>query len=226
MEPTYDFDVSLLSYEEWINYFFERRLLKKGEFFSEVFCPQGTTWRVGRPERIVEYLTRLCLGFTELGRTYSLEQINQGIWASIGGELDLSQSIWKAKVPLTERLSCIHSMVRPYADYLQGHPVSVMENCFFMWFDMVCHGFWSVIGREKTYEALTPEEKRLLDALFETLCAILSLDDERCQSASLHGLGHLRHPGVKARVQQFIEVHRGSDFDLGWVEACRDGTVM
>ena len=230
MELTNDFDVSLLSYEEWIDYFFGQRLLnpddaerepfsKEPEFFINAFCPQGHILEVSRPEKIVEYLTRLCDGFSELGKKYSLPQLNQGIWAIIGPAFALGDLLWKPTIPLADRLICIRSMRRPYIDYVDGHDAPVMENCFSMWFDMV-------LGWRESYTDLAADERSLLDTFFETLCAILELNDERCQSYALHGLGHLCHPARAARVQQFIDAHQGEDLNLEWLHECRDGTVM
>ena len=79
-----------------------------------------------------------------------------------------------------------------------------------------------------SYDELEENEKKVADAMLETLCEILALDDERCQQYALHGMGHLHHPQVRAVVQAFIDKNSGEwDEDaLRWVESCRDGTVM
>jgi hypothetical protein len=81
---------------------------------------------------------------------------------------------------------------------------------------------------EGDVENLNPDERRLLDCMFETLSRILLLDDPRTQRFALHGLGHLHHPQVKTLVQRFIDENRHEFTPEGitWLEKCRDGSVM
>src|SRR5262245_54869637 len=74
-------DVSRLSYEDWLRFFFDRRLLKGGERFEDAFF-EGIDpfWKPSEPARVVGHLCQLCEEFRELGDRYSLPQINQGIW--------------------------------------------------------------------------------------------------------------------------------------------------
>jgi hypothetical protein len=85
---------------------------------------------------------------------------------------------------------------------------------------------WAQVG--VSYAELPNEAQSVADAMLDSLCSILRLPDERCQSYALHGLGHLRHPKARAVVQKHIQVHRGgwSPEMLAWAESCRDGTVM
>ncbi len=221
-------DVSKFSYEEWLEFFFDRRILGEHEYFPEAFCPEYDDFEVFDPSRVIAYLRRLFTEFREVGKQHTLRQINQGIWAIFGGAMfDLQQCLWAPSVPLKARLGCIHAMRHPYADFLAGHPAEVMENCFYMWWDFIGKSFWRR-GSLPYYARLDDEHKALLDAMLETLCAILELPDARCQSSALHGLGHLHHPGARDVVQRFIDHHRteSSPDDIKWLEECRDGTVM
>ena len=116
----------------------------------------------------------------------------------------------------------------PYLDFVAGHPAAVMENAFDMWWDMLMGSFWSYRGFHHDYARLNPSNQAILDAVFETLDAILGSSDERCQGCALHGFGHLHHPGVAARVDAFIESHAPelTPDELAWLKQCRDGTVM
>lgn len=221
-------DVSTLAFDEWLRFFFDRRLLAPAESFDEAFCGGGVLFRVAHPDRIVNCLTRMCRDFAEVGRRYSLPLLNQGIWAMFGPDFELQQNIWNRSVALEERLACLESMRIPYLEFVAGHPVHLMENAFEMWWHMVLASFWSRHPSPTDYSRLDADDRALLDRAFETLDAMLEPDDDRCQAYALHGLGHLHHPRVAARVQLFIDANISEITPDGllWVEQCRDGTVM
>jgi hypothetical protein len=222
-------DVSELDLEEWLRFFFERRLLASHESFTGAFCPNDVLLQTAHPLRIVEHLDALCTRFAEIGRRYPLQQINQGIWAMLSaGEFELQRNLWSSTIPLESRLACIRSMRVPYLGFVAGHPATTMENCFDMWWDLLLGSFWSQHGSHYDYGRLNSAEQRIVDAVFETLDAVLNDTDSRCQGYALHGLGHLHHPGVPGRVGRFIEDHRGelTQVELKWLEQCRDGIVM
>ena len=221
-------DVSLLSYDEWLRFFFGQRILAEEEYFGDAFCSDYIFFDASNPTKVVSYLQRLCAEFCTIGQKHSLPQLNQGIWAILGPDFELQQYLWQRSTPLSERIACIRSMLHPYADFVAGHSASVMENCFEMWWDMVLGSFWSQPGCARDYASLDSEGRSLLDAAFDTLCTILALSDERCQMYALHGLGHLQHADVALTVQRFIDSHR-EEFPaegITWLEKCRDGTVM
>jgi hypothetical protein len=43
------------------------------------------------------------------------------------------------------------------------------------------------------------------DVIFETLNRILRLDSVPCQTAALHGLGHLHHPDTERVIEQYLQ---------------------
>jgi hypothetical protein len=45
------------------------------------------------------------------------------------------------------------------------------------------------------------------DVMLETLADILFLDSQFCQTAALHGLGHLHHPETQALIQRYRADH-------------------
>jgi hypothetical protein len=228
IEPP-NWDLCRLSYEGWLRFFFERRLLGHGESFDDTFCPgYDPFWRASEPALMVRYVCQLCDDFRDIGGRYSLRHLNQGIWAMFSCPFELQACLWDQSVPLPDRLRCIAAMRRPYIDFVAGHPAPVMENCFQMWWDLVLGSFWKREGFGSDPAQLSVQSKALLDTAFETLCAILEVPDERCQEYALHGLGHLHHPQVASIVQRFIEVHRSElePGELAWLEQCRDGTVM
>ncbi len=231
------FDLSQLTFEEFVSFFFNHDIEKEEYWYQEAALQNFNDFDdkgVSSPAVIVEHMTRLFTEFSAVASRYSLPQINTGIWAMFGyGGFRLEKHLWLPAVPLGERLSCIRSMYFVYSDYVAKSTVEVMENCFDMWWDTVASGFWEQMTFDLKIDegdvlSLKAEHRALLDAMFETLSRILALPDPRTQGFALHGLGHLHHPGVRDLVQHFLDDHR-EDFTpegIQWVERCRDGTVM
>jgi len=227
-----DFDISALSYDEFVEYFFTAS--GTGAFRLD---PNGNEYIFARnyePQVTLRHLTRLCTEFLQLSERLSQESLCIGITGILSHAFfELQRILWDHAVPLEQRVHCIRSMYRVFADYVANCKMEVMENCFFMWWELVCNSFWSERTDTwkiplKKYEELSGEDRALLDAMFETLVQILNLDDDRSKSAALHGMGHLHHPGVRRVVQEFITAHsHGLPPDgLKWLEDCRDGSVM
>ena len=190
---------------------------------------------VKNPERLLEHFTKLCLHFPEIAAHYTLQQIDQGIWFLLSEPIRCGAYFANPAIPSKLKDACIRSMFNVYSRFVGKSKIEVMENCFDMWWDLICKAYWSELkyGRATTAgkvdsESLTAENKFVLDAMLETLTKILQLQDDRCIGYALHGLGHLHHPDVKAVVQNFINQNRDRIPKEGllWVEACRDGTVM
>src|SRR4051794_19740570 len=222
-------DVSELDFEAFLRFFFARPLLAPGQAFTQTFCSEYVFFRAAEPRRLVAHLHAICAGFRSVGQRYALKHLNQGIHAMFSpAGFELQLALWNDAVPLDERLACLQSMRLPYLEFVADHPAPVMENAFDMWWDMVLRSFWSGKGFHHEYQRLDANDKANLDTMLDTLDAILDSDDERCQRYALHGLGHLHHPRVAPRIDQFIEAHAHAlaARDLEWVKACRDGTVM
>jgi hypothetical protein len=222
-----NFDLSALTFDQFERFFFDRRVLdpREGSFF-DAFCPGFSSFASSSPSNTVEMLHRLMSDFAKIGSNYSLGQINQGIWAMFGPTIEIQEHLWLDSVNLSLRQQCIRAMIVPYRDFVCGHTAEQMENCFDMWWDMIAHAFWGDINYSGS--SLTDDNRAVLNAMFETLCEILSLPDPRCQQYALHGLGHLQHPDVSKVVQKFIDENREDlhPQTLAWIERCRDGNVM
>jgi hypothetical protein len=232
MEPQFSFDISALEYEDFILYFFTN---SRGDLWN--IDPDGNEFvipKISHPEVIVRHLTKFCVGFRELAEGLSLETLDRGINGMLSSAFfQLQRALWNDTVDIRDRIGCIRSMYRVFADFVSARKVEVLENCFYMWWDQVCTSFWFEQTYHKklkaeNYSLLSSSDKKLVDAMFETLVDILKLEDDRTKSCALHGLGHLQHPGVRKAVQDFIDLHRSNlDKDgLSWLEQCRDGTVM
>ena len=222
-------DVSKLDFEGFIRFFFARPPLGPGESFTLTFCPDNTLSQLADPRRVVTHLGAMCTAFRDIGQRFDLTQLNQGLWAMFSaGEFELQRTLWDNAVPLADRVACLRSMRVPYLEFVAGHPAPVMENVFDMWWDMLLSSFWSQRDVHRDYARLDSNDRAILDAVFETLDAILANDDPRCQRFALHGLGHLHHPRVPERVTRFMQVHANElePADVAWLEQCRDGKVM
>jgi hypothetical protein len=233
------FDLSLLSFDEFVSLFFDHDLVVEEFWYQDpAFINSSSMFDDDRgmssPAVVIEHMSRLFTNFAASVSAFSLPQVNAGIWAMFGPTpFVLHEHLWLPSAPLSVRLSCIGSMYFVYSEYVAKSQVHEMENCFYMWWDLVASGFWNYLDfTEKVPEGdvarLNPERRALLDSMFNTLSKILLLPDERVQGCALHGLGHLHHPGVRSLVQKFLDAGRAkmSSEELRWVEQCRDGTVM
>jgi hypothetical protein len=236
-------DLAQFTYEELITFFFDR-LAPEATEHTGSFTAEGAECAWSRPETAVSFLTRMCRNFAEISRKYSLGQVNQAIWMVIGADFDLIDHLWDNTVPLNDRLECIRSIYVVYSDFVSKSDVEIMENCFYMWWDLMADSFWrqpdffdhgginegrsSMKVEQGEISKLDGNSRALLDAMFETLQRSLDLPDGRAQQFALHGLGHLHHPGVRELVEKYIDEHRNqlTADALKWVEQCRDGEVM
>ncbi len=230
---TENFDISSLNYEDFLLYFFTNPNSQKWD--ENAAGEQYWMSEIKQPQNIVSYLTRMCVGFGELAKNIPIETLDAGLVGMLAPAYFLLQStLWSDSVPLNERTRCVDSMYRVFADFVCVSSVKVLPGSFYMWWDHICTAFWFDQTYHKKlagehYADLGSHDKKLVDAMFETLSKILVLDDDRTRGCALHGLGHLYHPGVTLLVQQFIdslpEASKTTE-SLHWLEQCRDGKVM
>jgi hypothetical protein len=233
-----DLDLSLLTFQEFTAFFFARAVVPDDEQFDYFLTDlRGQKYYESMPssrEVLVNHLTKLFSGFGQIARAYTLPQVDQGVWGIWGAKLRLNEFLFDPSVQLTSRLSRIRSMYHVYSDYvskLEREPDEEKESGFYMWWDLILHGFWdssrpTIAG---TYRGdaskLDPESRVSLDVLYETQTRILAIPNRASQRSALHGLGHLYHPHVHDAVQHFIDAN-SSGFSLKWLEQCRDCNVM
>jgi hypothetical protein len=224
------FDPSTLSYKEFIEYFFTK---PTGELW--ILDPDGKEFilhALSHPETILRYLTHFFVEFRQSADRLPLETLDDVITGMVGAaNFELQSVLWNNSLDLNDRIQCIRSMYRVFADFVCNCEVEVLVGCFYMWWDNICSSFWFEKTRSvptEDYNLLGEQDHALLDAMFGTLAEILKLDDDRTKYCALHGLGHLHHPEVRSVVQEFIDDRRPQlePSDLSWLEKCRDGTVM
>jgi len=231
-------DLSFLTFDEIAAFFFAREVVSGDEqynyFLTDLHGKKYFESVPSSPEVLVNHLTKLFAQFGQIASKYTLAQIDQGVWGMWGAKLQLYELLFGPPVPLTSRLDCIRSMYHVYSDYvskLEREPDPEIESGFYMWWDLILHGFWNssrpVMAGAYRGDAskLDAESRVLLDVLFETLTRILAIPNRASQQSALHGLGHLYHPHGYDAVQRFIDTNP-SGFSLEWLEQCRDCSVM
>jgi len=230
-------DLSSESFEHFVGFFFNRDVVPDEEqfdyFLTDLAGEQFDEAVPSSPEVLVKHMTKLFSEFGQIAIRYSLAQVDQAVWGILGANLRLYEFVFDASVPLPDRLECIRSMYYVYSDFVaksEAKPDPALSG-FFMWWDLVLHGFWTpprplVAGTWKgDASKLDPQSRVVLDAMFETLKRILDLPHAESQRCALHGLGHLHHPEVGSTVQHYIDANK-SEFSLAWLNQCRDGTVQ
>jgi hypothetical protein len=230
-------DLSSRAFEEFVAFFFARKLVPDDEqfdyFLRESSGQQYDEAELSCPEVVVRYMTKLFSEFGRIAPQYSLAQLDQGVWGILGANLRLYELLWDSSVPLSQRVECIRSMYSVYSDFVSASNEDVSKTGFFMWWDFILHGFWvwQAVGQRTEWgdiSKLDSESRLLLDVMFETLKRILDLPDWSSQECALHGFGHLYHPDVRRTVQEFIESHRTelTEQRFQWAKECRDGTAL
>ena len=227
-DPRPDFDLSQLTYQEWLTYLFDRPVGDQ-VFWEEI--DQYDSWRdLAEPATIVQHLQRTCLEHKAILKTYSREQVDQGLWWILCESLfHCGRTLFDATVKLDLRSQCIESMYHVYSDVVATTEGDAQDTVYWMW--------WDFVGREDEewqfgkpeVDRLSEDRRQIAEVIIRTLAKILELPNKRCQWAALHGLGHLDHqPKAREIVQSYLDVHGPelSDDDRKWVQACREGKIM
>ncbi len=140
----------------------------------------------------------------------------------MGGGLDNYTAydlVWRNNLQIEVKEKLIYSMYDLYGNVFIKDPL--MYTCD-MWWDSFAYSFFRINPKENV------EHQRIQDAMFHTLQKILLLDSVDCQSAALHGLGHLRHPDTAKIINNYILKNRTSlsDDKIAYAEACITGDIM
>jgi len=144
-----------------------------------------------------------------LVKRYSPDQIDQGLTQLFArGGMDCEQWVFAGDISLEARIHCIQSIFDAFERVLAGWPSREAPSSFFMWWDNFASAFWSSVSPVEAADAINEDARKVLDTMFDTLIRILKLPDRGCQICALHGLGHLRHPGVPAAIDQYRRAPR------------------
>jgi hypothetical protein len=221
-DDDWNIDLAEFSYAGFLAFFFQRPVVEDIVEGYALFHRSGCDFVVVNPTRVVNHLTEMCTRFAELPGTYSAEQIEQGLWAMFGCDIDCAQYLFDTRVAFEHRAACIESMFYVFRDYVAPHPADERDSFYWMWWDMILHTNGLCKGPSEYrlgYAKLTDDEERVIDVMFATLCRILDLDSKRCQWMAIHGMGHMYHPSVQVRLKQYIDQHTSqlSEDDLLWI---------
>ena len=137
-----DIDISLMGYDQWVRFLFEHPVPEDEDHESK--WSNDITCEVSQPAGLIRHVTRMCRELTQIGQRYTAAQVDQGIWFLLSYPGEFGPFLLHTQVPIERRLECIRAMYQVYSDYVTTLP-SPIPNCFDMWWDLICHDFWSKV---------------------------------------------------------------------------------
>jgi hypothetical protein len=189
LDETWEFDLSRLTYPQFLANFFDRPIAD--DKFSR-FWPGICSFEAANPAVVVLNLRDMCRGFASLPKIYSEDQIDQGLWMVFGAVIRCAQFCFDTSVDRTLRTDAIESMYIPFRDVVAFHTGDIKETFYWMWWDEVIFtSFWEDDwkhgqGRAYDYAALMDDRKQMGEVILQTLSKILALDHRGCQWCALH----------------------------------------
>ena len=130
-------NLSPVSFEKWLELIFNCRVSRANSH------PLRTDFRVSDKSRVVAHMTRCCREFKAVSQRFTRRQMDRGIWFLLSCDFNFGEYLADPEIDLQARLDCVRAMVHPYSNYVAQSRVHVMENCFEMWWDLLCSRFWS-----------------------------------------------------------------------------------
>jgi hypothetical protein len=219
-------DISQFSFDDLVTLIFDHPVSEESWYLTDEWVygnnPDWHDYYAGDKGLLLRNLTRLFRSPAFLFDKYSLEQLEQGFWF-IPGQLlcvaGFSGPLWDAEIEWADRKDCIESMGDLFEHFFAVN--SLQLSCH-MWWDSLAYGYHREPSPEEDSEA-----EKVQQVMFETLCRILRIESEECQSSALHGLGHLNHPKTKMVIDEFLLAHPSVNDDLRkYALACKDGNIM
>ena len=200
--------MSIATLERWVEAVFDHPVGKPAWYWDNEFDEQWDALGLSDPVT-VEYMTRLFLR-PDCLKTYSLEQVAQGIWFLIGesSPAQPAHALVKPEVPLPKRTDCVDAMTnffRVFVAPAARGAADEKKNPF----HVACYMWWDIFP---TYGGPTAGEPALHGACLDTMTGILTIPSELCQLSALHGLNHwhLHHAErVESIVDEFLQKESG-----------------
>ena len=165
-------NLSPVSYEAWLELVFGQRVSRADSY------PFRTNYRVTDDARVVAHMTRCCREFGAVSKRFTLRQLDRGIWFLMSCDFEMGAYLANPELDLQARLDCVRAMLHPYSNFVAGSRVHVMENCFEMWWDLLCGSFWSAHRHrlkgdelDAAYDAemtMSEEEEQLFEKFLAT----------------------------------------------------------
>jgi hypothetical protein len=202
MKARDQYDISSSSFDEFVDFLFKREVVPLPEGPDRDKKPEPWYWHADvtfDTRRVLTFYVQLFEGPEFLMARYSKEQLEQGFWAIISGNIECSvtEVIWEKKIPFEERAACVRSMYHLFERFFLKEPLETSSN---MWWDALAYD-WHCDNRSR---ANGGEDESMQDVMYETLERILVLPNEACQAAALHGIGHLHHPRTPEAIERFL----------------------
>lgn len=188
-------DLKSISFEDFVSLIFERGKSDPGPTFDDLDAEFD-------PTKLLGYYVRLFREPEFLFSSFTKEKLEAGFWAMMGltHPWSLGNLLHYSDAPLPNRKECIESMAVLFERLFVKES---LDTSVYMWWDSMCFD-WDCGNRNRDRGG---EDLELQDTLFQTLTKVLRLDSLICQTAALHGLGHLHHPDTEALIGEFIKTH-------------------
>jgi hypothetical protein len=201
-----EIDIRGFSFDEFVAFVFDRDVSTESKGKDYWYWHVEVNFDAAR---IVGYYQKLFERPEFLLERFSRTQLEEGFWAVHGPNLDcaVSQIIDDDELLLSIRKACIRSMTELFRRLFAK---DAFDTSVDMWWDSLCYD-WHCGNRIRERGG---EDLELQDTYFETLAEVLWIDSDTCQTAALHGLGHLHHPRTKELVDRFIAEHPSITADL------------
>ena len=191
------------TFEEWVEKVFTKREPSFSWLWDNLLSPK-------RSPLLITYATQLFQEPEFLIERYTAKQLRKGFWNLPTG-WDLRDNIWDKRVTWRLRKACIRAMVPLFEKFFSHKP---LDNTCFMWWD-----FFRYFGDE-------PDEKVTAE-MFRALKQILFMKSIYCQTAALHGLGHLKHIGKEALIKKYLNKNPGVEKQIrDYALACISGNIL
>ena len=217
--PYYDLrDISLVGFQKFL---FDHDVVGEDDRDSR-WDSDFQMWVDGDFEHVAHLYIEMFRRGGELLYLYTKEQLQQGFWIVIGRGLDHFTAyslIWENNLVIDIKEKLIYSMYDLYKNIFIKDTLLYTCN---MWWDSFAYSFFRIDPSKNM------EHQQIQNAMFTTLQKILLLESEDCQSAALHGLGHLRHPDTKQVINDYIQKNHAtlSHERIAYAEACITGDIM
>lgn len=119
-------------------------------------------------KQLLDYFTRLCKSFQSATQDYTAEQINQGVWFLFCDFYSISECLTNAEHETSrhltmEKMSALRSIYYVYAEYVAFSPEAQEETSFYMWWDVICHQFWSYCRSARRAPIADADMPRLIE---------------------------------------------------------------
>ncbi|HEY1805495.1 MAG TPA: hypothetical protein VGG45_13555 [Terracidiphilus sp.] len=229
------------SYDQWLEFVFANPVRGREWYWDEDFDFRWAALELN-DSLIVRYLTRLFL-HPEALSSYSLDQVEQGLWFLIGESSpgSSSQALLRRETVLSERVACIHAISNFFRSFVlavtdrdydpnENRTENAVKCVCYMWWDIFpLHHYThrhapvdpalpaklkTLLNARRAEVRKVEIEAEIYEATLKVMTEVLDLPSELCQFSALHGLGHW-HDRFPERIEQIVEAFVARNKNLG-----------